>query len=68
MKMDQGIFFIAANSTATRVNKIITMSNSEVVFVVPSELVPGEYTVELRMLPKGNKTMKKGLLKDRLTV
>jgi hypothetical protein len=65
---DQGIFFIAANGMATRVNKVITMSNSEVVFVVPSELVPGEYTVELRMLPKGNKTMKKGLLKDRLTV
>ncbi|GEM_PF-6839973 len=30
MKMDQGIFFIAANSTATRVSKIITMSNSQV--------------------------------------
>ncbi|WP_423127085.1 DNA-binding domain-containing protein [Gaoshiqia sp. Z1-71] len=65
---EQGIFFVAANNTVNRVNKIITMTNSQVVFIIPAELASGEYTLEVHALPKGNKTVKKGLLKDKLTV
>jgi hypothetical protein len=64
----QGIYFIAANSTATRVSKIITMKPSEIVFLIPQDLVAGEYTLEVRAVPKGNKEMKKGALEDKLVV
>ena len=65
---EQGIFFVAADNTVARVSKIITLTNSQVIFIIPPELVAGEYTLEVRVLPKGNKTVKKGLLKDKLTV
>ena len=65
---EQGVFFVAADNTVARVSKIITLTNSQVIFIIPPELVAGEYTLEVRVLPKGNKTVKKGLLKDKLTV
>ena len=65
---EQGIFFIAANGAVNRVSKIITMTSSQVVFLIPQELAAGEYTLEVRILPKGNKMIKKGVLKDLLTV
>jgi ribulose bisphosphate carboxylase small subunit len=66
--VNQGIFFIAADNTTTRVNKIITLKNSQIVFMIPDELIAGEYILEIRILPKGNKEVKKGQLKEKVTV
>jgi len=65
---DQGIFFIAADDTETRVTKIISEKTSEIIFMVPAGLAAGNYTLEVRVLPKGNKEVKKGMLTKKLTV
>jgi hypothetical protein len=63
----QGIFFIL-NGTATKVSTIITMQPSQIVFLVPQGLIAGEYSLEVRNMVKGGKELKKGSLKDTLTV
>ncbi|NJO88206.1 MAG: DUF4469 domain-containing protein [Chloroflexia bacterium] len=65
---NQGIYFVATNSTATRVGKIITMKPSEIIFFIPQELAAGEYTLEVHAIPKGNQEIKKGSLEDKLVV
>ena len=64
----QGIFFVAANGTASKVITIITMQPSQLVFLVPQNLASGEYTLEVRTILKGTKDLRKGTLKDTLTV
>lgn len=65
---NQGIFFIATDGTSSKVSKVITKKNSQVVFMIPDALVAGEYTLEVRILPSGNKEIKKGVLEDKLSV
>jgi hypothetical protein len=63
----QGIFFVPANGTASKVSTIVTMQPFRIVFMVPQGLVTGEYTLEVRAILKGTKDLKKGVLKDILT-
>jgi hypothetical protein len=63
----QGIFLKAAGAEI-RVERILSQKGSQVVFLIPDSLEPGEYTLEVRILPRGNKNAKTGMLPDRLTV
>lgn len=65
---DQGIFLITDDSGATRVSRIVTQRSSQIVFIIPADLTTGEYTLEIRILPRGNKEVKKGWLEDKFTV
>jgi hypothetical protein len=38
------------------------------VFLIPANLPSDEYTLEARVLPKGNKELKKGILPDKLNI
>lgn len=64
----QGIFLISRNSEEFRVEKIVTMKPKQVVFMLPTGLEQGDYTLEVRILPKGNKAVRKGALPDKITV
>ncbi|MGV8094449.1 MAG: DUF4469 domain-containing protein [Mangrovibacterium sp.] len=66
--VNQGIFFIDSNNAETRVDRIIKLRASEIVFVIPAGLAAGNYSLEVRVLPIGNKNVKNGQLKDKLTV
>lgn len=65
---NQGIFFIASDKTVTRVSKILSHTNSKVVFMTPTGIAAGDYALEIRILPHGNKDVKKGSLEDKLVV
>nr|WP_321450729.1 DNA-binding domain-containing protein [uncultured Carboxylicivirga sp.] len=64
----QGIFFIAADSTETRVTNVVKNKPSELLFFVPEELNSGTFDVEVRMTPHNQKQLKKGRLQVSLTV
>lgn len=65
----QGIFFIAADGTETKVTTIMRNMPSNLIFMVPGGLAAGEYEVEVRMKPKDNDTdIRSGRLNDKLTV
>jgi hypothetical protein len=64
----QGVFLIDSRKNEYRVERIISHNGTHIVFQLPKELMPEEYTLEIRMLPRGNKTIKKGTLTERLTV
>lgn len=57
---NQGISLSAADSSTIRVSKVVTQRSSQIVFIVLADLTTGEYTLEVRILPKGNKEVKKG--------
>jgi hypothetical protein len=62
---EQGIFFI--NGSATRVDMIGKNSASELMFMIPAELIPGEYRLEVRSALHNTKLFT-GVLKEPLTV
>jgi hypothetical protein len=62
----QGLFFVAAAGTATRVEEVTKNTGSEVLFLVPS-LPAGVYTLEVRAL-FGSEDLRTGVLKASLTV
>jgi hypothetical protein len=64
----QGIFLVAADKTEVRVERILSHHATQVVFLVPVNLPADGYSLEVRILPKGNKELKKGILMDVLTV
>ncbi|MDR2816984.1 MAG: DUF4469 domain-containing protein, partial [Proteiniphilum sp.] len=64
----QGIFLVAADKTEVRVERILSHHAAQVVFLVPASLPADDYSLEVRIIPRGNKEMKKGILPDRLTV
>ena len=66
--LTQGVFLIDSNKNEYRVNKIISHKGTHVVFQLPRDLVPDEYILEIRMLIRGNRTLKKGRLTEKLTV
>lgn len=65
--VQQGIFFIAADSTETRVTNVVKNKPSELLFFVPDELTTGTFDVEVRMIPHNNKNLRKGKLNQSLT-
>jgi hypothetical protein len=62
---EQGIFFI--NGSATRVSVTGKNNPSELVFLVPAGLTPGDYRLELRST-MGNGALHTGVLAETLTV
>lgn len=64
----QGVFFVATNGTATKATAFATISPSTLVFLIPSTLVAGDYVVQVRAIPNGNKSLKEGRIPAPLTV
>jgi hypothetical protein len=64
----QGIFLLDSSKTEYRVTRILSHGGKKVVFQSPDGLPPGEYTLEVRMLPARSKKLKIGVLADRLIV
>ena len=64
----QGLFFVAADRTETRVERIIKVRPSEVGLIAPA-LPAGTYTLEVRAALNGDGTdIRTGKLLDTLTV
>jgi hypothetical protein len=63
----QGIFLIDSAKKAYRVERILSHTGTQVVFQLPADLSADEYTLEVRVLLQGNKSLKTGILTDRLT-
>jgi hypothetical protein len=64
----QGIFLIDSAKKEYRVERILSHTGTQAVFQLPAGLAPDEYALEVRVLLKGNKDLKTGVLADRLTV
>lgn len=60
-----GIFFI--NGSTTRVSIVGKNGPSELMFLVPASLTPGDYSLEIRS-SMGNGTVRTGVLAETLTV
>jgi hypothetical protein len=64
----QGIFLIDSAKNAYRSELILSRKGTQIVFQIPAGLAPDEYTLEVRVLLKGNKDLKTGVLTERLSV
>jgi hypothetical protein len=64
----QGIFLIDSRKNEYRIGRILSQKGTHIIFQLPRDIMPEEYTLEVRMLLRGNKTIKKGTLTERLTV
>jgi hypothetical protein len=64
----QGIFLIDSAKNEYRVEKILNLTGAKIIFQTPAALHSDEYTLEVRILLKGNKNLKKGVLTERLSV
>jgi hypothetical protein len=64
----QGIFLIDSAKNEHRIERTLSHTGKQIVFLIPATLTPDEYTLELRTLPSGNKELKTGVLTDRLSV
>ena len=58
----QGIFFIAADNSETKVTNVVKNKPSELMFFVPDSLTTGTFQVEVRAILHKGKTLKKGRL------
>jgi hypothetical protein len=63
----QGIFFVAADATATRVESVAWNGIRKHIFLVPA-LAPGEYDLQVRASFNGNGDVRTGALLEKLTV
>ncbi|MCY1636156.1 DNA-binding domain-containing protein [Marinifilum sp. D737] len=59
---NQGVFFIAANGTETRVTDFVKNKPSELMFFVPDGLTSGSFQLEVRNTPHKLKNIKKARL------
>jgi hypothetical protein len=64
---NQGIFFVAADGSATRAEVVVMNTPRKVIFEVPAGLTPGDYTLEVRAT-MGTALVRSGRLVDTLTV
>jgi hypothetical protein len=65
--LSQGIFLIS-DQEEFRVEQVLSHNSSHIVFIVPQQLRPNAYSLEVRMCPRNAKTLKKGILPERLNV
>ena len=65
--LEQGIFLLAADNTATRVDTIIRNTPNELIFMVPTGLTAGQYTLQVKAL-FGQSSRRSGLLEETLMV
>ncbi|NJN98781.1 MAG: DUF4469 domain-containing protein [Anaerolineales bacterium] len=63
----QGIFFIAADGSASRASLMVKNSRRQLIFEAPAGLTAGDYTVEVRS-SLGNGHVRVGHLPATLTV
>ena len=64
----QGIFLLNSHQEEFRIERILSHSSVKVVFILPENLASDNYTLEVRVLPRGNKESKKGALPEVLSV
>lgn len=64
----EGLFFIAANGTETKVTVFATRSEGLLLFNIPDGLTAGSYSLELRKGYGAAANIRKGVLNDALTV
>lgn len=66
---NEGIFFIAADATATKVTVVASRTEGRLMFSIPAALVPGSYTLEVRKgYGTANPVLRSGTLADLLQV
>jgi hypothetical protein len=63
----QGIFFVATDGTATRVESVAWNGENKHIFLVPA-LPAGEYVLQVRASFNGNGDVRTGALEDKLVV
>ncbi len=63
----QGVFFIAADGSATRAVMVMRNKPAELMFMVPDGLAAGDYTLEVRAVVKGKGKLRPGRLRHPLT-
>lgn len=64
---EQGIFFIAEDGTASKVSVISHNTGGQLTFLVPAELAPGDYSLEVRANVSSG-SLRTGTLEATLTV
>ncbi len=65
---NQGIFFVAEDGGATRVEMVGHNKPGKLVFLVPADLASGDYTLEVRTVLRQRKDVRPGALSATLTV
>lgn len=64
----QGIFLIASDGSETRVQTMVRNKPSNLIFLVPTGLAAGTYTLEVRSILPGIKNVRSGVLDAELSV
>lgn len=64
----QGIFFITADGTETKVTSVMLNTPSKLLFIVPRNLSAGTYKLEVRTIVRHTTSIRKGKLPVPLTV
>jgi hypothetical protein len=64
---EQGVFFVAADNTAYKVETMVKNLPAESIFIIPT-LAAGNYTLEVRAILPGNTQLRAGQLRHVLTV
>lgn len=67
-KAEEGIFFVATNGTETKVSVLASRTEGKLVFSIPTTLVAGTYTLEVRRAYTKDNQIRIGTLVDTLTV
>ncbi len=65
---EEGVFFIDQKGVATRVADVSNNYPGKLTIEVPDSLKRGEYTLEVRSVRRGTKTLRKGRLNETLVV
>lgn len=65
---EQGVFFIASDTTEAKAESIIRNKPSNLIFRIPDGLSSGDYKLEVRSIVKGTSKIRSGRLDDMLSV
>ncbi len=64
---EQGVFFVKADDTVTRVNEYIEVGNKKLIFNIPDTLTKGDYTLEVKTKTSAGE-VRTGTLQEDLSV
>jgi hypothetical protein len=64
----QGIFFVAGDSSETQVSVVMRNKPAELMFIVPESLAAGDYALEVRASMSDGGEVRSGALRHTLTV
>ena len=65
---EQGIFLIANDGSHHRVDIVGNNRPAKLIFMIPEDLTPGQYTLEVRTILRFCHDLRKGVLKSKLVV